>query len=792
VEPEPQDEFPNKLGEWIDWLRQSRDALAVVAVAPVVLTLLIALIEQPLSPKYAFPCPLYPNATIAFTSALHESCSLRYTDQLDGIVREGRVDQIRSDEEVTSHLASGKPAVFRVQPLQGPAREMTFTPVLLRPGETAVKLAAAFALAMILVLTVLLTAVPAGVPASLPFALIHAVAGVSIISTVAGGTTSAFEVGDALSRATMVGAIMHLGLVFPQRRGIVEQFPEAIAAPYLFAYIVSAVEVEAAYGGSALATALAQRMLMLLIGLGVLLLAIGCYFTVRESASHLARGQARVFLAGLALLSLPIALVWALGSPSLRLAAATLLAALLPFPVGYAISRYEVADLDTSFRNALAQALYLTLWSSAFFIVIYALQDRLGLPEVLRHPTVIFAGVYCSVLPLDPLRAKLKRRVHTLVVSKRIDWEGLGREYAQRIAAQRTTEGIGRAVASAIRSGLGETGVAILVAEGDRFHLLEAVGTRGFMDESLAVLLANWSNEAVIDLNRLADMPPLLKEAHDAGVCAFARAESEGRLVACLVLVHEKRGRLLGSSEKQWVATVADLMASSLISTRLETEFRVAERFAARGRMESELAHDVGKPLGALEVTAQKLVEHIDPSDPIAPPLRKIARLASHVRELTHAALENGKLSRAKLEDLVQVACLEVRALHGEERVVVSDLPDLGELPPGFEQLVRVMVNLLDNALRASGPEDSVEFTARYVAGWLEIEVEDRGAGMTPDQLRRAFLPFATFRSDGTGLGLAISRQVVASLNGRLTLTPRSAGSGMKALARVPLTDQIE
>jgi signal transduction histidine kinase len=787
VEPEPQEEFPNKLGEWIDSIRRSRDALAAVAVAPVVLTLLIALIEHPLAPTYAFPCPLYPNATIAFTSSLHETCPLEYPDQIAGIVRDGRVDSIRTDDEVQAHLASGNPAVFQVQSLNGPPREVTFTPVLIHPGEAAVRLAAAFALAMILVVTVLLTAVPAEVPASLPFALIHAVAGVAIVSTVAGGTTSAFEAGDALARASMAGAIMHLGLVFPQRRGIVEQFPEAIAAPYVFAYIVSAVEIEAAYGGSALSTALAQRMLMGLIGLGVGLLALGCYMTVRESASHLARGQARVFLGGLVLLSLPIGLVWFLGSPSLRLAAVTLLAALLPFPVGYAISRYEVADLDTSFRNVLAQALYLTLWSSAFFVVIYAMQDRIGLPEVLKHPTVIFAGVYCTLLPLDPLRSKLKRRVHALLVSQRIDWEGLGREFAQRIAAQRSADGIAGAVASAIRSGLGETGVAILVPEGDAYHQVEAVGARGFVDMSLASHLANWSTDPVVDLNRLADLPGPLKEAHDAGVCAFARAESDGRLVACLVLIHEKRTRMLGSSEKQWVATIADLTASAFVSTQLERDLRIAERFSARGRMESELAHDIGKPLGALEIAARKLVDYLDPSDAIVPELRKIARLATHVHELTRAALENGERSRAKLEDLVQVACLEVRSLHGERRVVVRELPDLGELPLGFDQLVRVFVNLLDNAVRASPSEEPVEIHARCVGEHLEITVEDRGEGMSQDQLRRAFVPFASFRTGGTGLGLAISRQIVTALGGRLTLVPRTEGRGMSAVARVPL-----
>lgn len=205
--------------------------------------------------------------------------------------------------------------------------------------------------------------------------------------------------------------------------------------------------------------------------------------------------------------------------------------------------------------------------------------------------------------------------------------------------------------------------------------------------------------------------------------------------------------------------------------------------------MESELAHDIGKPLGALETAARELAEDVPPSDARGPELRKIARLAAHARSLTSAALGRGERARTKLEDLVQVASLEVGALHGEGRVLVKALPDVGELPHDYGQLVRVLSNLLDNAVRASKPDDPVEVSARHESGWLAIEVEDRGAGMSSEELRRAFVPFASFRKGGTGLGLAISRQIVVSLGGRLTLTPRSGGRGMIAVARVPLVD---
>jgi signal transduction histidine kinase len=101
-----------------------------------------------------------------------------------------------------------------------------------------------------------------------------------------------------------------------------------------------------------------------------------------------------------------------------------------------------------------------------------------------------------------------------------------------------------------------------------------------------------------------------------------------------------------------------------------------------------------------------------------------------------------------------------------------------------------VLSNLLDNAVRASPSGHPVELGASVDAGWLALEVVDGGEGMSSEQLRRAFVPFASFRNGGTGLGLAISRQIVAALGGRLTLTPRRDGPGLIAVARVPLHRQ--
>lgn len=783
-QPSPLD---NKLARSIDWLRRQRPALASLAVLPILATLAIAAAELPREPTYTLPCPIYPNGMVTMTAALHEACPLSYTDQIDGVFSEGGLRALRGVGEIRTEIRSAAPVAFRVQPLRGGAREVSLVPVLIRPSEARIRLGAASLIAVLMIAAVLMTSVRAQVPASLPFSLIYAVAGVGIVTTAVGFGSPAFEVPAALARATLAGAVAHLGLVFPQRRGIFESLPEAIAAPYVFPFIVSVVEIDAAYRGSAVSTALAQRLVLVLVGVGLCILVASCFYTIRRSPSHLARGQARVFLAAVAILSVPVSATIVFATPEVRLAAVTATAALLPFPVGYAISRYQVADLDESFRALLAHGLYLSLWSLFFFALVFSVNDRLDVPPVLKHPTVTFACVYCVLAPLDHLRSRLKTRVQALVVTRRVDWDRLGREFARRIASERTPRGVARAVCDAIRAGLGRPGVVVLVGDGSLLQVAHAVGSRAFVDPSLAAELAAWSDDSVVDLNRLAELGGPVKEAHDLGVGALARIENSGGLLGCVIVFPERRRQLLAASERMWIATVSGHAASALASAKFEEELRVAERSAARGRMEAELAHEIGKPLGVLELTAEKLLASLPPDDPVAPQLGRIHRLANHVREMTRAVLHaERKGSQAKLEDIIETACQEVRTLHGNVRLLVDPLPEIGALPSGYERLVRVLVNLIDNAIHASGSDCAAELRAEVRDGALELIVDDRGRGMTPEQLRRALEPFATFRPGGTGLGLSICDQITRSLGGTLTLSPRSDGPGLRALVRLP------
>jgi PAS domain S-box-containing protein len=100
-------------------------------------------------------------------------------------------------------------------------------------------------------------------------------------------------------------------------------------------------------------------------------------------------------------------------------------------------------------------------------------------------------------------------------------------------------------------------------------------------------------------------------------------------------------------------------------------------------------------------------------------------------------------------------------------RVRVDLLPDAPEVEVDADQLKRVLLNVINNALEAMG-QTGGELRLRTTAeqGGVVIRVEDDGPGV--EDVERIFEPHYTTKVKGTGLGLAIARQIVEEHGGRI------------------------
>jgi two-component system, NtrC family, nitrogen regulation sensor histidine kinase NtrY len=114
----------------------------------------------------------------------------------------------------------------------------------------------------------------------------------------------------------------------------------------------------------------------------------------------------------------------------------------------------------------------------------------------------------------------------------------------------------------------------------------------------------------------------------------------------------------------------------------------------------------------------------------------------------------------------------------------------VGALPEGagrFDpaQLGQVLINLLKNAAESGSAVDAITLAVRpHPQGW-QIEVGDRGSGMSDTVLANALVPFYSTKRSGTGLGLALSREIIEAHGGRITLANR-AGGGLSVTLQLP------
>jgi two-component system sensor histidine kinase KdpD len=130
--------------------------------------------------------------------------------------------------------------------------------------------------------------------------------------------------------------------------------------------------------------------------------------------------------------------------------------------------------------------------------------------------------------------------------------------------------------------------------------------------------------------------------------------------------------------------------------------------------------------------------------------------------------------------------------LAGAERVRVSARPELPPVRVDAVQIQRVLVNLLENALRLSPPGEQVHVRVSATRKELLIRVTDRGPGVPEEERERIFEPFHRVagrpHERGAGLGLAIARGFTEANGGRLWLESR-AGQGASFVLALPAVE---
>lgn len=199
------------------------------------------------------------------------------------------------------------------------------------------------------------------------------------------------------------------------------------------------------------------------------------------------------------------------------------------------------------------------------------------------------------------------------------------------------------------------------------------------------------------------------------------------------------------------------------------------------------LAHDIGKDGDERAVTIQEEANRLN---------RLVADLLDMSRLAGGALTVSTEVEAA--DDLLGAALQRVSgALNGHELNVSLDPADpllLGRFD--FVHSLRIMVNLVENALKYSPAGSMIELSVRRDGDSLDFVVADRGPGVPSEERERIFEPFYRPASSppdtgGSGLGLSIAHQLATAQGGSVRYEPRTDG-GSVFILRLPATDLLD
>jgi signal transduction histidine kinase len=242
--------------------------------------------------------------------------------------------------------------------------------------------------------------------------------------------------------------------------------------------------------------------------------------------------------------------------------------------------------------------------------------------------------------------------------------------------------------------------------------------------------------------------------------------------------------------------------AGQLIAAINQLLERLEIASAAQQRFVSEAAHELRTPLAVLrsglEVTLQRPRDAEESRAALAQAMGEVERLCAIAEDLL-------ALARLEAEPAVERAPVDLGEIAAEASAMARTLAESRhqefaqeiaiDARPGIVvqgsagDLRRVVLNLLDNALKFTPAGGRIEIGVAADGPAALLRVRDSGPGIDPRDLDHIFDPFYRSRSAngaGSGLGLALSREIVRRHGGVIAAANRATG-GCEVEVRLPL-----
>jgi two-component system nitrogen regulation sensor histidine kinase NtrY len=233
-------------------------------------------------------------------------------------------------------------------------------------------------------------------------------------------------------------------------------------------------------------------------------------------------------------------------------------------------------------------------------------------------------------------------------------------------------------------------------------------------------------------------------------------------LLVTVSILHDEEGQYLG------IVVVFDDL----------TELEKAQRMAAWREVARRIAHEIKNPLTPIQLSAQRLrrkylKSYAEDGKVFDQCTRTIINQVDELKLLVNefsnfARMPTANLSPNDLSEVVQETISLFRQSHASSSFVFEQDNPLPLLDLDREQMKRVMINLLDNAVAAvdGAGEIRVNLSFDEILKIARLEVSDDGPGISAKDKIGMFEPYFSTKEKGSGLGLAIVSNIIADHQG--------------------------
>ncbi len=206
------------------------------------------------------------------------------------------------------------------------------------------------------------------------------------------------------------------------------------------------------------------------------------------------------------------------------------------------------------------------------------------------------------------------------------------------------------------------------------------------------------------------------------------------------------------------------------------TDIIKAQKVTTWQEVARRLAHEIKNPLTPIKLSTERLVKKWQQKDEdfdavFEKSTRTIISEVESLRKLVDVFSRYGRMPEVNKVPMNLPELLDsvVGLYKGFKDVEITIAPhmDIAPVPLDGEQFKRVLVNIIDNAIKAMDSKGSISISLNtYENSKVIIDIADTGPGIRDEEKERLFLPYFSGRKGGTGLGLAIANKIVADHGG--------------------------